>query len=212
MERHEALENNWRGGLESAEPHFDDERTIQSAQPVVPLQTVANEQSRRRWLLVGAFVIASLLGSAVALALVRLRQPALAGVGTESEVVEQRTEEPVAQAPGTGNLEPESSPDAKLEEKTAMEPAADLAPRPAKPKRQAPATDGRSTAPRQVTIRITPKPPAENGEARLVDQWQERRQRRVSRKPQNHHRSELFRIREIFEGPRRPRRNQDDLP
>ena len=89
MEREQVLENNWRSNLTTAEPHFDDERTIRSAQPVVPLNDVAKEQSRRKWMLAGAFVIASLLGSTAALALVRLRQPGTTAVATESTAAEE---------------------------------------------------------------------------------------------------------------------------
>ena len=199
MMEDQALENNWRNDLATAEPHFDDERTIRSAQPVVPLNDVAKEQSRRRWLLVGAFVIASMLGSAVALALVRLRQPATAAVATESEAVEAAAEEPVAQVPGETPSEAQS-----LEE---GQPEVDVAPsRTQKPKRHTPATSRGSAAPQQVTITVQTNPPAGSGEARLVGEWQERRQRRVNRKPLQNHHSDLFRIREIFEGPRRNRR------
>ena len=201
MERDQALENNWRSDLATVEPHFDDERTIRSAQPVVPLNDVAKEQSRRRWMLVGAFVIASMLGSAVALALVRLRQPGTAAVATESEAIE---EAPVAQVP-----EKEVSADETPSEAQSIEegvPEVEVAPpRLQKPKRHIPATSGRSVTPPEVTVTIKTNPPAGSGEPRLVDEWQERRQRRVNRKPQNHHR-DLFRIREIFEGPRRNRR------
>lgn len=203
MERYKALENNWRGDLESAEPHFDDERTILSAQPVVPLNAVAKGQSQRRWVLVGAFVIASLLGSAVALALVRLRQPdPVNAVATESEAVQEQTQQPVAQVPENGVSESETPSEASVVE----EEPEDTIPtaRAPKPKRHVPATS-RPSEPPQVTISVKTNPSADNGQARLVDQWQERRQRRVNRKPQNHH-SDLFRIREIFEGPRRNRR------
>lgn len=194
----QALENNWRGDLATAEPHFDDERTIRSAQPVVPLNDVAKEKSRHRWMLLGAFVIASMLGSAVALALVLLRQPATAAVAIESEAVEEVTEEPVAQGSGETASEAQS-----IEEGQA---GVDVTPaQTQKPKRHIPATSRRSAAPQQVAVTVQTNPPAGSGEARLVSEWQERRQRRVNRKPQNHH-SDLFRIREIFEGPRRNRR------
>lgn len=202
MERNQTLENDWRGGLESTEPHFDDERTILSAQPVVPLKAVGNDQNRRRWMLVGAFIIASMLGSAVALSLVRLREPVTVQRAlSNSEPVEKGTEEPVAQVP-----EQVSEPEKPSEEQTAEEaPVNVAAPLAEKPRRQVPATS-RHTSSRQVTITVKTNPPSDDGQAQLVDQWQERRQRRVNRKPQNSHSSDLFRIREIFEGPRRNRR------
>src|SRR6185503_8384193 len=76
MEGITRTENNWRDDLTSAEPHFNDERTIRSAQPVVPLQTVAKERRRHGLMLVGAFVISCLLGATAAMALIRLRQTA----------------------------------------------------------------------------------------------------------------------------------------
>ena len=53
---------------EYAEPHFDDERTLMSARPVVPLEKIeAKARHRRQWFLGGAFAIAMMLGAASAL-------------------------------------------------------------------------------------------------------------------------------------------------
>jgi len=60
-----------------------------------------------------------------------------------------------------------------------------------------------------VAITVLTSPSANTGQPRMVDQWEEKRQRRVSRQRdpmQNNHPGDLFRIREIFEGPRRSRR------
>src|SRR5215212_4050628 len=46
------------------QPHFDDERTVLSARPGVPLGKIKH---RRHWLLGGAFAIAMLLGAGSAL-------------------------------------------------------------------------------------------------------------------------------------------------
>ena len=52
----------------SAQPNFDDERTLLSARPVVPLEKIdAKERHRRHWLLGGAFALAMMLGAASAL-------------------------------------------------------------------------------------------------------------------------------------------------
>src|ERR1700741_2526287 len=49
-------------------PKFDDERTLQSARRVVPLDMIeAKVRSRRRWFLGGAFAVAMMLGAASAL-------------------------------------------------------------------------------------------------------------------------------------------------
>ena len=48
-------------------PHFDEEATLQSARPVVPLHEVkAQGRSRRRWLLGGALALAATLGGVTA--------------------------------------------------------------------------------------------------------------------------------------------------
>jgi hypothetical protein len=50
------------------QPHFDDELTVLTAQPVVPLEQIEKKaRHRRRWFLSGAFAIAMLLGAASAL-------------------------------------------------------------------------------------------------------------------------------------------------
>src|ERR1044071_4017250 len=51
-------------GYRPAQPHFDDERTVLSARPVVPLEKI---HQRRYWLLAGAFVLAMILGAGSAL-------------------------------------------------------------------------------------------------------------------------------------------------
>jgi hypothetical protein len=102
MMKREDLAKDWRGTLGSGEPHFDDERTILSAQPVIPLEKVEKVQTRRVWMFVGAFVVASLLGSAAALALIKIRQPATVQVATEPEA----TEQPIALGPGASENTP----------------------------------------------------------------------------------------------------------
>src|SRR5215510_8226281 len=57
-------------------PNFDDERTLLSARPVVPLNEIdAKVRRKRHWLLGGAFAVAMMLGAASALvaSYVRLR-------------------------------------------------------------------------------------------------------------------------------------------
>ncbi|HSE32846.1 MAG TPA: hypothetical protein VLA93_14835 [Pyrinomonadaceae bacterium] len=197
-------QENWREDFASAEPHFNDERTLRSAQPVVPLETVTKER-RRRWLMLGgAFVIACLLGAAAAMALIRLRQPSIIADTMEGPIDAQTHEQPV---------QPNDSADAVAESADSQSAAAAATSdvgelQPAKGKKKK--SPKHAAAPSQVRIMIRTGPvPSNSGEARLVDSWQEKRQRRASRDrdpQQNHHPSDLFRIREIFEGPRRPRR------
>src|SRR5215471_12004599 len=51
-----------------AKPHFDDERTVSRARPVVSLEAIDDKaKHRRRWFLGGAFAVAMFLGGASAL-------------------------------------------------------------------------------------------------------------------------------------------------
>ena len=52
----------------AVQPNFDDERTVQSARPVVPLEKInAKLRHRKQWFLGGAFAVALMLGAATAL-------------------------------------------------------------------------------------------------------------------------------------------------
>src|SRR5262249_30862381 len=92
-----------------SEPHFDDERTMLSARPVVPLEKInAKSRHRRQWFLGGTFAIAMMLGAASALlaSYLKLRNvqnvPAPSEVATQVDVPEAPvavTENPPAEAP-----------------------------------------------------------------------------------------------------------------
>jgi hypothetical protein len=203
MERIPTTDNNRHDDLISAEPHFIDERTVRSARPVVPLETVNKERRRRRLMLGGAFIIACLLGSTAAVALIRLRQPSVISDATDATTAEaankEKSEEQALKTSETETVEvayDTASSDAE-------DSVADAEPKKEKRKKK---SDKHASG---VRITISTSPASANGQARLVGQWEEKRQRRVSRErdpQQNHHRSDLFRIREIFEGPRRTRR------
>lgn len=202
MEGIQTTENDRRHELPSSGPHFADERTIRSAQPVVPFETLAKEQRRRGLMLGGAFVIACLLGATAAMALIRLRQPRTVpqavNAPVEAETTDQNEDQATAKSTTT---EPEpvsdSQPIAQADTLEVAEPQQE------KPKNKA---KKHALAPSPVRITVVTSPPS-TSDARLVDQWEEKRQRRVRpRDPQQNHHSDLFRIREIFEGPRRSRR------
>lgn len=202
MERITRTENNWRDDLTSGEPHFNDERTIRAAQPVVPLQIVAKKRRRHGLMLIGAFVIACLLGATAAMALIRLRQTKtiLETANSRAGVNGAQSEDESATANDSETAaEPASEPQsiAQADTSAGEEPKEE---KKKKPKRH---------ALEPVAITVVTSPLANSGQPRMVDQWEEKRQRRVSRQRdpmQNNHPSDLFRIREIFEGPRRPRR------
>jgi hypothetical protein len=204
MKEMQTTVSNSRDEPESMEPHFNDERTIRSAQPVVPLHTVGKERRQRRLLLGAAFVIACLLGSTVALALIRLRQPSVvADKADKAATADPKAEDTHEQAAQTNVTETSdvSLPDGEEVMSEVVESESTKAKK--KARKQAAAAS-------PVGIMVNTSPSA-NGQPRMVSQWEEKRQRRVNRERdpdnrQNHHSSDLFRIREIFEGPRRARR------
>lgn len=201
MERIPTTNTNGHDGLTSAEPHFNDERTIRSARPVVPLEAVNNERRRRGLMLGGAFIIACLLGATAAVALIRLKQPSVISDATDTTAEVTTKEESEEQALKTTETETVEAPSDTSS--VAEDSVAEAEPKKEKRRKKSPKHAA------SVGITISTSPSSGNGQARLVGQWEEKRQRRVSRErnPQrNHHTSDLFRIREIFEGPRRPRR------
>jgi len=201
MKETQTIVSNSRDELESMEPHFSDESTIRSAQPVVPLNTVVKDRRQGRLLLGAAFVIACLLGSTVALALVRLRQPSVVADKSEA-TVEPKAEDSEEQAAQSNVTETSEVVLPNSEEVTGE--VVDYESAKAKKKWH------KQSAASQVRIMVNTNPSG-NGQPRMVSQWEEKRQRRVNRERdpdnrQNNHSSDLFRIREIFEGPRRARR------
>jgi hypothetical protein len=197
-------------------PHFDDERTIISARPVVPLEKInAKARHRRQWFLGGAFAIAMMLGAASALLASYLKMrnvqpaPAPSEVATQVDVPEAPVavvENPPAETPVAAVEETPQEINA-TEELIPEETAPKKAPvkrRPAVIAAQpdeSVQTDGRRMSEEDALHQIR--------ESVLFDEWQERRARRVYRRERrraeryNNHR-DLSNLDEIFEGRRRP--------
>lgn len=177
-------------------PSFDDERTLQSARRVVPLNEIEGKVRRRRhWFLGGAFAVAMMLGAASALlaSYVRLRTAPVA-VTNETAEGDVPALAPVAvaanpaptESPATEETEPKKEPVAKRRAvvKRVEEPQ-DLP------------DDPRMTEDERLQqIR----------DAVLYDKWQERRARRVSRRDrlERYNHRDLSNLDEIFEGRKRP--------
>jgi hypothetical protein len=191
-----------------AEPNFDDERTLLSARPVVPLEKInAKARHRRQWLLGGAFAIAMMLGAASALVASYLKvrnvpQTATAELSVEPDVPAA----PVAVAESI----PAETPVVENETSETLE---EIAPTEETPKRESVATR-RTVAPRHVEQRDTRQVSEEEDlerirEAVLYDQWQERRARRATRRErrraERYNHRDLSNLDEIFEGRRRSR-------
>ena len=194
------------------QPHFDDEWTLLSARPVVPLEKIeAKERHRRRWFLSGAFALAMMLGAASALLASYLK---LRNVPTEaSEISEVETPAqdatPVAVA---GSVTSSMSSELPLIENGGEIPDVQelMTPvTPSKPKRQTPVRNSSSELTRPRVVREEDEGDELNRirEAILYDSWQERRARRAARRERrnrvDHHDRDLSNLDEIFEGPRR---------
>ena len=166
------------------QPNFDDERTVLTARPVVPLEAIeAKVKHRRRWFLGGAFAIAMFLGAASALlsAYFKLRN----------------VPDPEIQSLSVLSL-PEEAP-----------PVATVEVTPERPKPRPRNTDKTDRRIEQARLSRLSEEDAlrQIRNSVLVDQWEERRARRVERRDrrhEQHHDRDLSNINEIFEGRHRP--------
>jgi hypothetical protein len=191
-------------------PNFDDELTLQSARPVVPLEKIdAKERHRRHWLLGGAFALAMMLGAASALLASYLK---LRNVPTvASEISEFET----PAAPVAVTAEPIGGDQPATEDTVETINIEEQAPAPVTPKRvpvrrQQPAENRNTELIRPRTVTGDYDDELERiREAVLIDQWEERRARRAARRERrnrmDHHDRDLSNLDEIFEGPRRRR-------
>jgi hypothetical protein len=170
-----------------AQPHFEDERTVLTARPVVPLEEIDTQVKHRRvWFLGGAFAAAMLLGAASALLAAYLKIRNAPEPEIQSLSVSSMSQIPLP----TVELRPER-------------------PKP-RPVRTIDKTDGTDR------VIISPRLSEDEAlrrirDAVLVDEWQERRQRRVERREERRERRhtdgsgrDLSHLDEIFEGPRHP--------
>lgn len=191
------------------EPHFDDDRTLRSAQPVVPLEKINKKvRHRRQWFLGGAFAIAMMLGAASALlaSYLKLRHtpPVVTEVAEDPEIAPA----PLTVAETVAAATPEAE-ETESENIESEEPAA-TAPKKESPTRHRTAVVKRN--PQSVEPRDPQMSEAEElqriRQAVLFDEWQERRARRVERRErrrfERYNHRDLSNVDEIFEGRRRP--------
>src|ERR1041384_7673682 len=156
-------------------PNFDDERTLQTARQVVPLNQIeAKVRRRRHWFLGGAFAVAMTLGAASALLASYVRQrPAPAPMATEAAAEGDVPAAPVAVA---ANPLPTESP---ATEDTALE----------TPKKEPVARRRAVVKHTEEPVDLSDDPHMTESErlqqirdAVLYDKWQEQRARRVYRR------------------------------
>jgi hypothetical protein len=195
--------------VEPRAPTFDDERTVASARPVVPLAKIKTH--RRIWLLGGAYALAMMLGVGIALlgAYVRLPNTPTASPAAATEI----SEPDLSSAPlvAADNVPSETSDDEGTVEESmeespvVIEPATEATPR----RRTRPRRNSVSDEPRSVPQASEDDELRRVRDAVLVDEWQERRARRVlrreRRRAERYNHRDLSNLDEIFEGPRRRR-------
>lgn len=192
-------------GVELEEPHFDEEATVLSARPVVPLEVVEKkERSGKRWAFAAVIVVALLIGAFSAALIYKLRDAEPSTVAQEERFVQPpvRTLEAgvgasVAETPSANKPQVEEAVakiPAKAPVSTVREPVAV-----SRNGRQNRADDDREE-------RIAEERELQK-ENRRADKLERRRQRRAERQAQRNGDSrsdDLLRIREIFEGAPRP--------
>lgn len=181
-------------------PEFDDERTLLSARPVVPLNEIDAKVRRKRHLVLGgAFAVAMMLGAASALVASYLRLRNVPSVATSEVSEPDVAPAPLAVVENAPSPTPAESPDeALLAETPKKEPVA---------KRRAVMKHTQEP----VEVRDDPKISEEERlqqirDAVLYDEWQERRARRVMRRERRldrYNHRDLSNLDEIFEGSRK---------
>ncbi len=180
-------------------PHFDDELTVLTAQPVVPLEQIDGTRRRRYLFVAGAFLMAMILGAGSALLASYLAVRNTPQLTTETPVVEPEPAPVAAAEPMASDVPVEDN----VEEESA-EP---------EPPKTAPAVKRRPIVTREPEPEpeVRPRMSEEDElrqmrDAELYDQWEERRARRVLRRERRRaERSnrDLSNLDEIFEGRRR---------
>ena len=184
-------------------PDFDDELTVLTARPVVPLEEInAKVRHRRRWFLSGAFALAMLLGAGTALVASYLRLRTAASASNQNATPEITAPLAVSEAVASETQAADTTEDSSVI--SAEQPKGE------------PAVKRRSVVRRSVEStqeRDLPKVSEDEElhrirQAVLVDQWEERRARRVTRRERrnraDHHQRDLSNLDEIFEGRKTP--------
>lgn len=199
----------------ASEPHFDDERTLLSARPVVPLEKInAKTRHRRGWFLGGAFAVAMMLGAASALlaSYLKMRNVQNAPVAvTQVDVPEQApvavSENPPAETPVAAVEEP--SPEVTATEESIPEETPKKTPVKRRSVVVAAAKPDDYISDQSDTRRMNEQDALHQiRDNVLYDEWQERRARRVwrreRRRAERYNHRDLSNLDEIFEGRRRP--------
>jgi len=202
MESNTITEGYFEDAESLGEPHFDEEATLLSARPVVPLQEIeAGERSRKR-LIVGFAMACSLMMGALAATLIYKQRgqaqsaaistavPGAAGIAVDDPVTPAATEV----EGGTGGVLPQVSAPT-VEKKSAPSSSIGVASTAAE-------SQQKKNLPDELDERDLSR------EERIEDRRFRRRLARQARRDSlgrpRRSSDDLLRIRDIFEGPRRP--------
>ena len=225
METDQIAEARWAPQYQPmSQPHFVEERTLLSARPVVPLEQVRTTgRSRRGLLLTGAIALSLLLGACTALAMVYVQQRRSgqpAAIRSQTDATQQNGSEQVTPplatveaaavvekgnaSTGAGALRAASNPRPEQEKKAVVANASN-----SENKRIATFSRGRISRQNEVPAALADTdetdPRRNDGEVRRDERREARRVRREEiRQRRVNSTDDLFRIREIFEGRRRP--------
>ena len=189
-----------------AEPHFDDEQTLLSARPVVPLEKIeAKARHRRQWFLGGAFAIAMMLGAASALVASYFKLRNVPQTVTELPVETDVAPATVAVAESA----PVETPVVESEDLETSETQPVTPKKESEPKRRVVTPHNSEPVEDSDTRRVSEEDELERiRDAVLYDQWEERRARRALRRERRradrYNHRDLSNLNEIFEGRRRP--------
>ena len=184
-------------------PDFDDERTVLTARPVVPLEKInAKVRHRRRWFLGGAFALAMLLGAGTALVASYLRLRTAGNLSNQIATPEISAPLPLSEAVASERQAAETNEDPSAV--SAEQPK----PEPTVKRRTVVRRPGESTQQRNLPQVSEDEQLQQIRRAVMVDQWEERRARRVTRRERrnraDHHGRDLSNLDEIFEGRKTP--------
>jgi cytoskeletal protein RodZ len=201
--------------LNLSEPHFDEEATLLSARPVVPLRDVRPKTRSERRLVLGLAMAISVMAGVLGATLIykqRGQKQATGTVETATEASEPKAQ-PLSGAAGAISKSPASTPsvseDLNAATRREVQSASDIT----EPSKAAPlfspgAESGRANGTQQSEADNRQderaKRRAERMEARRLRRDAEREAKKETRAHKGQSSSDLLRIREIFEGPPRP--------
>ena len=201
MESNISNQQYFNGAAPLTEPHFDEEATLLSARPVVPLQKIKSKERSRQRLVFGAAIVSALMVGALGAtliykqrgqepptALVSTAVPGAAGIAVDEAVSSPSIAEAVATATlpeaGTGTVDEKAVP------WVSRSPAAPVV---------------------ETKRKRSMRQQLDQGELRRAERidlhgFRSRSEREAQRESGRKRKSsdDLLRIREIFEGPSRP--------